>query len=377
MKPPPTAHPELDAFDDLCLEVLATQGPDVLKDRDALRAEEWASRLLGLFASLPLAGDDDPAEAIGGRLVMVARAAQSAEAMVCLKALSAVSTGRLRQRAIQAARALEGAGVDAPAWAEAIGAAVATEAWRATDCCGDQDSVMIGFVQPSGSEHSVVALLDHLLGGIAKDAGLAGPVDELLPTWLSDPDIALVAEPVPVAAARVMRAMERTEGVAASGDYRDTVALLQARLSRLATTVPDEPPVAADQRAELVQSFLNDPAGVAYLDDADARHLLVDLVDYRCDEQRGDPRRWSPAAAERFLLDRVPQLALGGRTVDRAPDLLWEWVRWAAPRADLPPTVASRTLTRIGQLESAFATAVRQALAVGDLTSLTSQGVDR
>jgi hypothetical protein len=370
MKPPPTAHPELEAFDDLCLEVLATQGPDVLKDRDALRAEEWASRLLGLFASLPVAGDDDPAEAIGGRLVMVARAAQSPEAMVCLKAVAAVSTGRLRQRASQAARALATAGVDAPAWAEAIGAAVPTEAWRATDCCGDQDSIMIGFVQPGGSEHSVVALLDHLLGGVAKDAGLAGPVDELLPTWLSDPDIALVAEPVPMAAARVVRAMGRNDGTG-TGDYRDTVALLQARLGRLAATVPDDPPMPADQRVELVQTFLDDPAGAGYVDDADARHLLAELVDYRCDHQGGDPRRWSPAAAERFLLDGVPQLAAEGHVVDRAVDVLWEWVRWAAPRADLPPTVASRTLTRIGQLESAFATAIRQA------PDLTSQGADR
>jgi hypothetical protein len=371
MKPPPTAHPELEAFDELCLEVLATQGPEVLKERDSLRAEEWASGLLGLFASLPLAGDDDPTEAVGGRLVMVARTAQSAEAMVCLKALASVSTGRLRQRANQAARALATAGVDAPAWAEAIGAAVPTEAWRATDCCGDQDSIMIGFVQPGGREHSVVALLDHLLGGIAKDAGLAGPVDELLPTWLSDPDIALVAEPVPVAAARVVRAMERTDGGAGTGDYRDTVALLQARLGRLATTVPEDPPLAADRRAELVQSFLDDPAGAPYMDDVDARHLLVDLVDYRCDHQAGDPLRWSPAAAELFLLDRVPDLASEGHVADRALDVLWEWVRWAAPRADLPPTVASRTLTRIGQLESAFATALRQA------RDLASQGADR
>jgi hypothetical protein len=214
---------------------------------------------------------------------------------------------------------------------------------------------MIGFVQPNGTEHSVVALIDHLLGGVAKDAGLAGPVDGLLPTWLSDPDIALVAEPVPTAAARVMNAIRQSSGVTATGDYRDAAALLQARLARLAGTVPDEPSVPAVAREALVRSFLDDDAGAPY---AASRPLVEALVDYRCDQHGRDPQRWSPAAAERFLLDWVPQLAATGQDVEQALDLLWEWVRWAAPRVDLPPTMASRTLTRIGQLEAAFTSAV-------------------
>jgi hypothetical protein len=348
-------QPELEAFDDLCLEVLATQGPDVLRERDPLRAEEWASGVLGLFGSLPVPGEDDPAEAIGGRLIALARLAATTEALVCVKAVAAVTTGRLRQRAAQAARALTSAGVETPVWAGAIGSSVPTEAWRASDCCGDQDSIMIGFVQPNGSEHSVVALIDHLLGGVAKDAGLAGPVDGLLPTWLSDPDISLVAEPVPTAAARVIDAIKQSAGVPATGDYRDAAALLQARLSRLAGTIPDEPTLPEAEREALVGSFLDGEAGSAY---ADCRPLVEALVDYRCDQHGRDPQRWSPAAAERFLLDRVPQLAAAGEDVDQALDLLWEWVRWAAPRADLPPTMASRTLTRIGQLEASFTTAV-------------------
>jgi hypothetical protein len=290
---------------------------------------------------------------------------------MCLRSLAAVASGRLRQRAGHAARALTTAGVDVPAWVDVIGTATPTEAWRATDCCGDQDSIMIGFAQPGGDEHSVVALVDHLLGGIAKDAGLAGPVDELLPTWLSDPDIVLVAESVPVAAARIMRAIRRGQqapGAPVTGDFRDSVALLRARLARLAAPVPEDPPVTAARRAELVRGFLDDRAGAPFAGDPGAERLVVELVDFRCDQQGGDPERWSPAAAERFLLDWIPGLARAGQPVDQAPDVLWEWVRWAAPRADLPPTVASRTLTRIGQLETAFAREVRIA------RGLTSHG---
>jgi hypothetical protein len=358
MTQPRPAQPELEAFDDLCIEVLATQGPDILRERDSLRAEEWASGVLGLFASLPVPGEDDPAEAIGSRLIALARLAATTEALVCVKALAAVTTGRLRQRAAQAARALTSAGVETPVWAAAVGSSIPTEAWRATDCCGDQDSIMIGFVQPNGTEHSVVALIDHLLGGVAKDAGLAGPVDGLLPTWLSDPDIALVAEPVPTAAARVMNAIRQSSGAAATGDYRDAAALLQARLARLAGTVPDEPSMPEVEREAMVRSFLDD-AGAPF---ATARPLVEALVDYRCDQHGRDPQRWSPAAAERFLLDWVPQLAAAGQDVEPALDLLWEWVRWAAPRVDLPPTMASRTLTRIGQLEAAFTSAVHEAV---------------
>jgi hypothetical protein len=118
----------------------------------------------------------------------------------------------------------------------------------------------------------------------------------------------------------------------------------------------------------LVRGFLDDRAGAPFAGDPGAERLVVELVDFRCDQQGGDPERWSPAAAERFLLDWIPGLARAGQPVDQAPDVLWEWVRWAAPRADLPPTVASRTLTRIGQLETAFAREVRIA------SGLTSYG---
>src|SRR5258708_19568954 len=85
-----------------------------------------------------------------------------------------------------------------------IGAARATSAWRATDLWGDQDSIMVGFRYPDGSEHCALVLVDHLLGGIAKDATvLWTPIAEVLQGW-EGPEFHLVEEGLPEPAGRFM-----------------------------------------------------------------------------------------------------------------------------------------------------------------------------
>ena len=62
----------LTIFDSLCRETLAGEGREVFATGDPLDAEMWVSHLLGMFSGLPLVGEADAAEAIGGRLVSVA-----------------------------------------------------------------------------------------------------------------------------------------------------------------------------------------------------------------------------------------------------------------------------------------------------------------
>ena len=348
----------LGMFDGLCREVLATQGRDVLRSGDPVQAELWASYLCGLWRTGGLIGEPDPAAAIGGRMVSIAKRARTPEAVICLRALAAVADGALRGRADAAARELAGSGAQAPGWVASIGTARPSAAWRATDRCGDQDALMIGFAYPGGAEHSITVLVDHVLGGIAKDASVLGPLADVVDLWRATPDIDLVEEPVTVAAGRIIEAVDwtsRTIDAPISGDYVDMVALLSSRLGPIAVPLADSEPMAPEAREALVQAFLADPAGARYAHDPAAWYLIDCAVDHRCDYQGGDPLRWSPGATELFLLDYVPRKLSADRdNLARMPEVLRAWMPWAAARGGLPAHLVAETLAVIDEVENDF-----------------------
>ncbi len=349
-------------FDGVCRDILATQGRDVLRSGEPIQAELWMSHVLGLFDSqrpiCSVIGELDPAAAIGARLVSVARRTRTPEAQLCLRGLAAVAGGRLGQQANRVAREVTNPRTQAPDWIEAIGTAKPTVAWRATDPCGDQDSVMVGFVYPSGVEHSIVVLIDHPLGGIAKDAAVLGPLADVVATWRGRSDIEPVEEPIDVAATRVIEAVERTShtiDAPITDDYRDCEALLRARFGRLAAALPDTEPLSVEARENLVRAFLADPAGAPYAHDPSAWFLIDALVDFRCDYHGRDPLRWSGGVVLLFLLDFVPRkLSAAYDTLARVPAVLRAWVPWAAARAGLPPELAGETVGTIDEIEPGF-----------------------
>jgi hypothetical protein len=344
----------LAVFDGFCREVLTTQGREVLASGDPLQAELWVSHLLGLFGERPLLGEPDPAEAVGARLVSVARRRRTPEAQMCLRALAAVGSGELAVRARRALAELGASAAQVPGWLHQIGRAVPTAAWRASDPYGDQDGIIIGFRYPGGREHCLTVLADHLLGGIAKDAVvLPASIEDVLPTWRDDPGIEIVEEPVARAAGRAMKAVEWTSMTIdppVTGDFVHTVALVRARLGSLADPVPDHEPLEASEREDLVRAFLSDDAGSHLAHDPDAWFLIDALVDYRCDHG-GDPLRWSGGAVELFLLDWVPRkLSASDALLGRAGEVLGAWVPWAAVRAGLPAHLGEETLEVVAEL---------------------------
>ncbi len=343
----------LAVFDGMCQKTLTSEGREVLATGDPLEAEMWVSHLLGMFSNLPLVGESDPARAIGGRLVSVAQKRRTPEAQMCLRALAAVADGGLAGRAEKAMTSLGMAVNQVSAWTRMIGTARATSAWRASDLCGDQDSIMVGFRYPDGAEHCLLVLVDHLLGGIAKDATvLVVPIAELLAQW-EGPDFDLVEEGIAEAAGRVMAAVTvtaRTIEAPVTEDYTDTVALLNARLGPVAGEVSVRAPMAAAERERLARKFLAAKTGRRFAHDPDACLLLEALIEWRCDVG-ADPLRWSDSAVELFLLAWVPRRLIGpDALLRRAPEVLGAWVPWAAARARLPQFLAQEALDMIAEL---------------------------
>jgi hypothetical protein len=343
----------LTVFDSLCRQTLVEEGREVFAAGDPLDAEMWVSHLLGMFSGLPLVGKADAAEVIGGRLVSVAQKRRAPEAQMCLRAIAAVAGDGLARRGKKAIASLGTAATQVPAWTKMIGAATATSAWRASDLCGDQDSVMVAFRYPDGAEHCVLVLIDHLLGGIAKDVAiLSSPLAETLQQW-EGPEFDLVEEGIAEAASRVMAAVAvtaRTFGAPITEDYTNTVALLNARFGPVAADLDIPAPLAVAEREDLVRQFLATEPGRNFADDPDAWFLLDVLVDFRCDAG-ADPLRWSDSAVELFLLHWVPRkLSAEEIVLQRAPEVLRAWVPWASACAGLPTFLVEEALDAIDEI---------------------------
>jgi hypothetical protein len=357
---PARGRSDLSVFDGLCRELLATQGRQVLRSGDPLEAEAWASSTLGLFARLTLVGEADPVAALGSRLVSAAHRNGAPHAQACLRGLAAVGQGELRRKAMAA---LDGSHGPLPGWLGQIGTAKPTGAARATDLFGDQDAVMIGFAYPSGAEHTLLVLIDHTMGGIAKDASLLlSPLSDVIEQWVDDEDIVLVDEPIGVLAAQVLEAMDMTDytlDAPISEDYPEVEGLMRARLGPLAVPIEEAEPLSTDEHEALVRAFLDDDAGAAYTHDPHAWCLLDALVQFRCDYHGGDPLRWSDTAAALFLLDFVPRkISAPESTLLLAPQVLKAWVPWAAARAGLPSRVVMEPLELIDEIADEFRAAV-------------------
>ena len=136
---------------------------------DALDAELIVSALAGSWWDIELV-DADPEVEFGERLVAYAAGRRNSRpALALLRVMAELGTPAQREAAAAGAAALAAAGVPDPAWADDLRTVRHTGSWAYGDVFGDQTSVLLAFDRP-GRPHGVVVLVDHTLGGIAKDA---------------------------------------------------------------------------------------------------------------------------------------------------------------------------------------------------------------
>ncbi|MGH9185347.1 MAG: hypothetical protein ACRD0U_05985 [Acidimicrobiales bacterium] len=93
--------------------------------------------------------------------------------------------------------------------------------------------------------------------------------------------------------------------------------------------------------------------------DPAAWFLLDCLVDFCCDDHGIDPLHWDCDAVTPFLLDWVPRNLSGcDEVLARMPEVLRDWVPWAARRAGLPAAVAAVAVETISAIEGEFVRAL-------------------
>jgi Domain of unknown function (DUF1841) len=311
---------------------------------DALDAELYVSELFGAWWG-QFHGAADPEVLLGEGLVAHAARRPRAGAVGLLRVIASVGTESQREQAAAAADALVASGVDEPAWTAVLGTERISAAWSYGDVFGDQTSVLL-IVERADRRHGVVVLVDHILGGIAKDAFVTDEPDGVLADLRELADATTdVCEIAPdAAAALLVPAFAETDRLAQAGleppvdeEFTPSRALALARVRLLPAPPPVPAPVPLDAatRAGVVDEFLRSeeardlPPG--------ARGCAELLVEFGNAVDPARPLRVGPGLIDQFLdetLNDGPEIT--DDEFEALPATVRAWAEWAGRRAELP-----------------------------------------
>jgi hypothetical protein len=341
---------------------------DVSGLQDATQAECWASEIVSIWSGEKFP-DGNAEEVFLPAFVRALERRASAKALATLRALSGVGSESLSRRAEAAADRLAGRGFPEPRWSGRVGRAepVAAELMY-EESFDDGVSVFIEFASPGGERHTLGIYIDHNLGGLVKDAFLAGPLSEvrseLPPRAHNDVGLALRELSLAEARARVEAALfmlDHTYEPPVEEDVRTLRALVDARLRGL----PDgfeltgqHEEISIEERERLLADFLASPEGVRWRGDEHAQDVVSTAITFGADSNHGGPLRWSVVVVEIFMtswlahkIDREPVF------FERVAEVLPDWVRYAGrirgvPGEPLNQAVQAVTQFRQEMLES-------------------------
>lgn len=314
----------------------------------ALEAEEWASCLIGTWhVQRLLEGDVD--DLFHPAYVAALEALASAPALAALRALSGVGLPVHSGRARAAADRLARLGLSEPRWACQVGGARPVAALLMYEGAFDDGvNVMVEFAGPGTRTHTLGIYIDHNLGGLVKDAFLAGPLSQVRRTLRrhAPNDLGLAFRKLDLGEARArvedaLDILDRTLDPPVNDDVRSLRALIDARLAGLPTAKPmadDFEELDPAARERLLTDFLDAPEGRRWSGVEAAEAVTATAIDFGCDYNHGGPLRWSPVVVEIFMTSWLARKVMGEPEFYRClPEALADWVRYAGRRREVRP----------------------------------------
>ena len=379
---------------ELAREMVAAARRSVREVENALDAEMFASWLVSTWNLGPGALiDADPEEKIGLRVVAALEHAGDARALAALRAIEAVGSDLVAPASGRAADLLAGAGVAEPAWRDDLGAASGLRALIMRDTVfDDAANVIVEFERPGNQPYVVTVLIDHNLGGIAKDFIVGSTLAEFKEAIARVPEEAagtseLRFEEIGLAeaAARCRAALWRTEHTLeapVSDDFKPQLAAVAAHVRALPddgeTYEPEEVPDSERQAA--FDGFLASPEAKPFRDRDDAADLAMLAIDYCADhlEGEGRPLRWSPVVVELFMTWFLPRKAVREpEFFERAvPELLPAWVRYAGRARRIPEAAIEEAAATVPAFRSEMLALVGDESAWGPGKALAAAAQD-
>jgi len=231
-------------------------------------------------------------------------------------------------------------------------------------------------------------MIDHNLG-LLKDAILLPvPPPQLIATWRERTDeIDFRAISSQQAANEIAPPLAHSDALWLdppwSDDFRSHRGLLRTHLRLLPVPTVEErlEPPGQEFCQEVVAGFMRSPEA-AGLQDRELSELVASrLVDFRIELGDGDVFRWSPIVVEMLLADWYPRKTLPDEgEVERVPEVLRAWVRYAGRRRKLPDALISEILDAVDQwlpeFENGMADASRFGPAKSIVAAMKAEGVD-
>ncbi len=359
----------------------------LLAMRNPLDVELGVSDMLGSWWGQRVPGVDVD-RLLGEGLVTHATKAATPAGLALLNTISELGTShRQRVLATEGTQTLSGQGITPPTWADSVGTAHPVAAYVSGSRFGDLDNIICTFRYDSDpgaatneAGHALIAVIDHNIGGVLRDAWVTTKVDRLLEHCrdeAADTPMATFAE-LALERARTLleQSLTRTHQVldrhpdqrpvrvTGANDEEFTAETLAAHhalaLARVRALPQETPPAAEpvwhrDHRATLAARFLASDASAELSDSYAASRCVDHIIAYGCDVDAGRPLRVSPRKIETFLLTWLPRrVVLLPEEQQAMPHVLAAWIRWAGPHHALPESAVHATLDALWEATGAF-----------------------
>lgn len=356
---------------------------NLLEVSNPLEVEVYTSTLLGNLWSAVRMNTARVDDADGGStdnviaaLTSFASGQRSREALALLRGLEAVAElPEQREAAGAAAADVAARGVPEPPWSGQTGQVTPRTCWCLETTYGDDVTLLSMFDSPSGAE-AIVTLLDYSdLDGWVPESFVVNDPDDALKVMREDEagseGFARLRE-ISLGAARQLieegiAGTDQLTDVTPGENFVDFRALTLARCRAMPLQAPREP-VPEQRRAGIVAEFLASAEAAHLPKEPDVGELVRSIVDFGCDEDRGQPERLSPTKLD-ILLD---ELAFADDQDDqRITDVLLAWTRWIGARHELPAEAVDELLEVVengGWSEDTDATLELIMDGLGDLT---------
>ncbi len=333
-----TRRSETDRLLEELARLAADDAPEVA---DALEAEQWASHLIGTWHRAAVPGDDIDAVFLPGFVAAL-------EALHTASALAALVP------------------------AQPTGALLIYE-----ETFDDGVSVLVEF-----GSHTLGVYIDHNLGGLVKDAFIAGPLPEVR-ELLTAPQVSVRELDLAEARARIEAAfseLDHTLDPPVGEDVAGLGALVEARMRVLPAgfALPDaDREMTPEEREQLLAGFLASPEGLRWRGDEDAEDAAMLAIDFGAGYNHGGPLRWSPVVVELFMLDWLAcKVTREPDFFERLADVLQDWVRYAGRRRALPAEAVIQVADAVAEHRSEMLETVSDPAAWGPAKVLATAALE-
>ena len=231
----------------------------------------------------------------------------------------------------------------------------------------DADQLVVGVTVPGGHLLTAVVLIDNELGAFAAEGRVVpSPLEEVVALLRqhAGPDVRVRDITPADARARIEGALQELDMGPGTGGYEswaESRPLVEWMLTLLPSGGDDDvlKELSVDELDEIAERFLASPFGPSW-SDPDLRLLVDELLMAGSSNGIGDPLVWRTINVRKLLDPGLRMLDDGTPSLDRAPELLRDLIRYGHAERGLRPELTAAALAAVDAATGPFLLAVQE-----------------